>query len=113
MEESILTLVKKLCGGITKEDTSFDDDIITHINTAFMSLRQMGVGPSKGFRIKDKSAMWTDFIPEDDLRFEAVKTYVCSKVRLIFDSPSGAVKESLKETIAECEWRLNWEAENQ
>lgn len=111
--ESILTLVKKCCGGIAEDDTTFDIDIITHINTVFMALRQMGVGPEKGFRIEDKFHTWSEFIPADDLRFEAVKTYVCSKVRLIFDPPSGAAKEALKETIAECEWRLNWEAENQ
>lgn len=49
MSESILTSIKKLLG-ITEEYEQFDPDIIMHINSVFMILTQMGVGPSKGFR---------------------------------------------------------------
>ena len=51
--ESILTSIKKLLG-ITEENDHFDVDIIMHINTVFMTLHQMGVGPSKVFSISDK-----------------------------------------------------------
>lgn len=110
--ESILTSVKKACN-VSEEYDVFDDDIIMHINSVFMILNQLGVGPKAGFRIEDKSNEWSEFIPEDDLRFEAVKTYVCSKVRLIFDTPSNSIiTECLKQIIAECEWRLNLAAES-
>lgn len=110
--ESILTTVKKACN-VSEEYEVFDDDIIMHINSVFMILHQIGVGPETGFRIKDKSNKWSEFIPEDDLRFEAVKTYVSSKVRLIFDPPSSSIiAECLKQIIAECEWRLNLAAES-
>lgn len=111
MEESILTLVKK-SSGIAEDYTIFDMDIIMHINSVFMILTQMGVGPSGGFRIEDKDDLWTDFIPADNKNFESVKSYVCLKVRLLFDPPTGSVTMTcLKEMISELEWRLNFEAE--
>ena len=48
--ESILISIKKLLG-IAAEFTEFDADIIMHINSVFMILTQLGVGPSKGFTI--------------------------------------------------------------
>lgn len=110
--ESILTSTKKLIG-ISDEDTNFDLDVIIHINTAFTRLRQLGVGPEKGFRIVDDSAVWTDYIPEEDLRFESVKTYIYLKVKLVFDAQtlSSAMIATIKETIKELEWELNVDAE--
>lgn len=109
---SILTEVKKACN-ISEEYDVFDSDVIMHINSVFMILNQIGVGPAAGYRIKNKDNKWSEFIPEDDLRFEAVKTYVCSKVKLIFDPPSSSiVTECLKQIVAECEWRLNLAAES-
>lgn len=107
MENGILTSVKKLLG-IAEEYKHFDEDIIVHINSVFMILTQLGVGPSMGFSINDESAVWTDFIGEDDKNFQSVKTYVYMKVKLIFDPPlSSAVLESMNRTISELEWRLN------
>lgn len=108
--ESILTSIKKLAG-IDEGYEIFDPDIIMHINSVFMILRQMGVGPSTGFSISDDSAVWTDYIPDIE-KIEAVKTYIAMKVRLVFDPPtSSAHLQALKESIAEFEWRLNVEAE--
>ena len=52
--ESILTSIKKLLG-IAEDDTSFDPDIIMHINSVFMVLRQLGVGPPEGFAIEGEA----------------------------------------------------------
>lgn len=109
--ESILTSIKKLLG-IAEEDTNFDRDLIMHINSVFMILTQLGVGPSKGFSIKDENDVWSDFIPEQS-SLEAVKTYVYMKVRLMFDPPlSSAVVDAINRNISELEWRLNVGAEN-
>lgn len=109
--ESILTSIKKLLG-IAEEDTNFDQDLIMHINSVFMILTQLGVGPSKGFSIKDENDVWSDFIPEQS-SLEAVKTYVYMKVRLMFDLPlSSAVADAINRNISELEWRLNVGAEN-
>lgn len=108
---SILTSVKKLLG-IAEEYENFDPDIIMHINTVFSVLTQLGVGPKNGFTITDKTQTWDSFIPENDLRFESVKSYVYMKVRMMFDPPvSSIVIEAMKQTIAELEWRLNVAAE--
>ena len=105
--ESILTSIKKLLG-IAEEYEHFDNDIIMHINSVFMILTQLGVGPSKGFVITDSSASWDDFLPEGGEKLQAVKTYMYMKVRLMFDPPtSSAVMESMNRMVNEIEWRLN------
>ena len=109
--ESILTSIKKILG-ITKEYTHFDQDIIMHINSVFMVLTQIGIGPSEEFFIEDDSATWDDFLQEDKT-IEAVKTYMGLKVQLLFDPPlSSSVMESKKRLIDEFEWRLNVQAES-
>ena len=113
--DSILTSIKKMLG-ISEEYTHFDDDIIMHINSVFLSLTQLGVGPSNGFVISDASSTWDDFLSGDSsheyLKPEHIKTYVYQKVRLIFDPPLGsAVSDALKHMIAEFEWRINVAAE--
>lgn len=106
METSILTSIKKLLG-IAEDYTEFDEDIITHINSVFLNLTQLGVGPEEGFMIEDDTAAWEDFI-NDSIQLQAVKTYVYLKVKLLFDPPlSSSVTESINRMIAELEWRLN------
>ena len=111
--ESILTSIKKLLG-IEEQYTHFDQDIIMHINTTFLDLNQIGVGPKEGFRIEDDSKTWSEFLPDADLlRMEAVKTYMYLKVRLVFDPPaSSAVRESFENMADKLEWRLNVQAES-
>lgn len=109
---SILTSIKKLLG-IPEEHTEFDADIITHINSVFMILNQIGLGPPDGFSIDDDNATWEEFLGEDVKNFESVKTYVYSKVKLLFDPPlSGSAMTSLEKLISELEWRLYVEAED-
>ena len=106
METSILTSIKKLLG-VAEDYTEFDEDIITHINSVFLNLTQLGVGPEEGFMIEDDTAVWEDFI-DDSIRLQAVKTYMYLKVKLLFDPPlSSSVTESFTRMIAELEWRLN------
>lgn len=108
--DSILTSIKKLLG-ITEEYEHFDPDIIIHINSAFMILNQLGIGPEEGFAIEDKSSTWDEFIPSGS-NLEAVKTYVHLKVKLMFDPPlSSTVIEAIKSQINELEWRLNVSAD--
>ena len=106
--ESILITIKKLLG-ITEEYTHFDQDIIMHINSVFMTLTQLGVGPEEGFSIEDETSNWTDFVSDlTAANLEGVKTYIFLKVRLLFDPPaSTAVLESYNRAISEYEFRLN------
>lgn len=104
--DSILSSIKKLLG-IDESYEAFDTDIIININAAFMTLHQLGVGPSTPLVISDKSATWYDFV-EDSEDYEAVKLYVYLKVRYVFDPPSSStVMDAMSKQIAELEWRLN------
>lgn len=109
--ESILTSTKKLAG-LTEEYDHFDPDIIMYINSVFLVLKQIGVGPSAGFVIYDASSIWEDFIDDSEVLREAVKSYMGQKVRLKFDPPANStLLQALKDSIAEAEWRLRNEAE--
>lgn len=105
--DSILTSVKKLLG-ISEEYEHFDADIIMHINSVFMTLTQLGVGPSEGFSIMDEDAIWSDFTTDIN-QLQAVKTYMYLRVRLLFDPGSlgSATLAAYERQIQEFEWRLN------
>lgn len=108
--DSILTHTKQLLG-MTEDYEHFDVNVISHINSAFMILTELGVGPEEGFRIEDESAIWEDFIPADNKHFEAVKDYIYLKCKIVFDNLSPALIASYKEVIKEYEWRFNVTAE--
>lgn len=111
MDESILTSIKKLLG-IQEEYTEFDTDIIIHINNAFSSLTQLGVGPSSGFSIIDDELTWDSYIPDNPTLVGLVKVFVYLKVKMIFDPPtSSSVMESYKQTLSELEFRILTEVE--
>lgn len=106
---SILNSTKKVLG-IAEDYTVFDEDIIMHINTAFSTLTQLGVGPPEGFMIEDATAEWDDFIPDDpdDMQYNSVKSYIFLKVSMLFDPPQTSYLITAKEKqIQELEWRLN------
>jgi hypothetical protein len=106
MENSILISTKKVLG-IDEDYTAFDLDIITHINTAFSTLTQLGVGPAEGFMIEDDTAEWADFVT-NDLQYNSVRSYVFLKVRYLFDPPQTSyLITATEKQIAELEWRLN------
>jgi hypothetical protein len=104
--ESILTSIKKLLG-LEEDYESFDQDIIMHINSVMFILNQLGIGPSNGYFITDKSTTWDDYLNNLTL-IEAVKSYIYLKVRLLFDPPqTGPLVEAIERQIKELEWRLN------
>ena len=103
MEDSILITVRDACG-IEEDSSVFDRELIPLINTYLMILCQLGVG-TEGFKVVDGSETWGDFESSD--RYEAVKTYITTRVRLAFDPPiSSHVTNSLTELYKELEWRL-------
>lgn len=108
MEQSILTSTKKILG-VAEDYTVFDLDIITHINSAFSTLTQLGVGPAIGFQIDDASEVWADFIEDDaDLQWNSVRSYVFLRVKQLFDPPATSYLISAQQKqIEELEWRLN------
>lgn len=107
---SILATIKKMLGADIIYD-AFDTDIIVFINTALMTLQQVGVGPANGFVVTGLAETWNDFLP-DDTFFEGVKTYIYLSVKMVFDPPTSSyVMETMKEQKEELEWRLREQAE--
>jgi hypothetical protein len=107
--DSILDTIKKLLG-FEWDYTAFDIDIITHINSEFFVLQQLGVGPTNGFSISDNTKTWAEYIGPESI--EAVKSYIHLKVRLIFDPPANSfTQDAMKNQAAEYAWRLNVQME--
>lgn len=107
MEQSILKSTKKILG-VGPDDTSFDLDIITHINSEFSILTDLGVGPAGGFVIQDDSAEWETFLPDDKIKLSKVKTCVWLRTRLLFDPPASSyLLDAAAKQLQEHEWRLN------
>ena len=106
MSESILTSTKKILG-LEEDYTAFDFDVLTHINTAFSKLNQLGVGPVDGYQIEDAAATWDAFLGSNP-KYNMVKTYVYLVVRSFFDPPQSSIANTMmKEQIEQFEWRLN------
>lgn len=110
MNNSILLDIKKMLG-LTSDYDAFDTDIIININSVFMILNQLGVGPEKPYMITGSTEQWSDF--DNDLSdVLATKTYIYLRVRLLFDPPSSSfVLESINKQISEIEWRLRSQKE--
>jgi hypothetical protein len=106
MSDSILTSTKKTLG-IDVDYKAFDSDVLMHINSVFSTLTQLGIGPEAGFMIEDDTTLWDAFI-DDDMNYNAVKTYMYLCVRLLFDPPTTSyLITAMKEQVQELEWRLN------
>lgn len=109
IKDSILDTTKKMLG-FDRSYTAFDLDILTHINSTFFTLQQLGIGPQKGFVITDREATWANYLAGDDI--SAVKSYMFLKVRMLFDPPTTSfANEAIKAQITELEWRLNVQSE--
>lgn len=103
--DSILDTTKKMVG-FDWDYHAFDLDIMTHINSTFFTLQQLGVGPEAGFSITDNSKTWSEYMSGASI--EAVKSYMYLKVRMIFDPPANSFTlDAMKNAATEFEWRLN------
>lgn len=110
MNESIFTTIKNLLD-VHADDDSFDADILTYINSALYSLRQIGVGPKEGFVVTGADQTWSEFSTNASLIGE-VKTYIQQKVRLLFDPPNNSfLVSAIQENLKELEFRLNMDGE--
>jgi hypothetical protein len=107
MEQSILNSTKKILN-VDPANTSFDLDILTHINAAFSHLQQLGIGPEEGFIIEDEDAVWDDFVSAPAHIVSAVKTNVYLRVRLLFDPPTVShVLTAMQQQLQESDGRLS------
>lgn len=111
MTDSILVSIKKMLG-LDDEYTPFDTDVLVHINAAFMTLCQMGIGPKEGFSVTDYDQTWSDFLT-NKVMLGSVKTWVYLQVKMLFDPPTNSfVMDAYKTQAEQILWRLNVQAES-
>lgn len=106
VNDSILNSTKKLLG-LEPDYDPFDMDITIHINAAFATLTQLGVGPVAGLTITGVDEVWDAFIGSDP-GLNPVRSYVYLRVRLLFDPPTNSFTiAAMEKQIEELAWRLN------
>lgn len=104
--DSILLSIKSMLG-IDANMNAFDFEIIQHVNAAFTTVHQLGVGPIEGFLIKNENDDWSDFSSDPKL-VNLARSYIYKKVRLAFDPPTNSfLNTSIENQIKEDEFRLN------
>lgn len=109
--DSILFTIKKMLG-LDDEYTPFDVDVTVNINSAIMTLTQLGVGPKEGFHVSGYAEKWSDFLT-NEVMLGGAKTYIYLKVKMLFDPPTNSfVMEAMKQQAEEIGWRLNVAAES-
>ena len=110
LNDSILNSIKKMLG-LDPDYTPFDTDIIIHINSAIMVLRQLGIGPETGFMITGPDEIWADYMGTNT-SLEALKAYIYLRVKSVFDPPqSNVAMEAMQKQMDEYVWRLNVEVD--
>lgn len=104
--DSVLGTIKYMLG-IPVEDTSFDEELIVHINSVLSTAAQLGVFDGDSWWIKSGADCWPEDL--DPKTLNMLKQYVYLKVRLQFDPPTSGtgVMDSINNLIKEYEWRLN------
>jgi hypothetical protein len=110
--DSILDSVKKTLG-FDPEFTAFDLDIVLHINSAFGSLQQAGVGSDTGFVIQDNTTLWSQYV-SSLLFLGMIKQYIFLAVKLAFDPPGTSFAiEAIQNQLLQLIWRINIAAETE
>ncbi len=105
LTDSVLVSIKKRCG-LAEEYPSFDEDILTSINTYLEFLYQIGLGTEPKY-VENASTTWGDLFGEYH-EVNLVKDYIYIKVRLLFNPPdSSSVQQLLEKQASEIEWRIN------
>lgn len=109
--DSILDTVKKHVGN-QPDYTHFDEELIVDINAVLSVLFQLGFG-SKAFSITGRAETWDDlFALEKADNLEFVKLYICMKVQMIFDTPSGSKQSAYDSILADLENRIYLETDD-
>ena len=108
---SVLNTTKKLLG-LDADDDSFDSDICIGINSAILTLSQLGLEGTEGFIVTSDEQEWSDYLNDNKL-LPMVQQYIHLKTKMSFDPPQNSIVcENLKQIITELEWRIRMVSEN-
>lgn len=104
MEASILIATKEILG-LEADDDAFDLDILTHLNTAFSVLYQLGV-VSNPVTVESIQDTWEDLGLTPEM-LNMVRSYIFLKTQYIWDPPTTSfLIKAREDQIAELEYRL-------
>lgn len=104
MEPSILLSTKKILK-LAPSYVVYDNEVLTHINSAFSTLNQLDIGKAN-FRVVDESQTWGEYTPDQN-KLNIIKTFVFLKVRILFDPPTTSFElNALQTQLEEIEWRI-------
>lgn len=88
------------------ENMPFDNELIMHINSIFVDVCNLGIGPDPPYYISGETETWTDFY-SDINKVNNVKTYMLLRLRLIFDPPQNSfLVKAIDDQIQKMEWHL-------
>lgn len=106
MTEGIIVTIRKAMG-LNEDDSSFDTDLLIHVNSAIVTLNQNGIGQS--IMINDTTT-WQELKKEgrekSDEAFPMLVGYVKLFTKLLFDPPPPSAVEYHKNSKDEMLWRL-------
>lgn len=104
--DSILNTIKLKLGLNPDYDTAFDNNLIPTINSVFIRLKTLGIGPEGDvpFHITGSDETWDDFFG-DQPRIDTVIDYVYLKTKLSFDTPGTSfVIDAYQKQLEEMEF---------
>lgn len=111
MEESILKYVRQ-ASGLGIDDTSFDTDLMTYINSALGSITQQGAGNPMVI-VNGEDVKWSDFLDDEAQYNSPIRTmtieFVVIQVRILFDPPPPGTQTYMEYKLRENEWRIQTE----
>jgi len=107
LTNSVLEDVRETVG-LTRDTSDFDGELLLHINSSLVILRQNGIGSIVS--IEDTTTTWSDV--QDPLQiegnkfFDLVPLFINLNVKMLFDSPPPSTIEYYSKTIDQTLWRL-------
>lgn len=106
LTESVLLSTKKVLN-IPGTQDAFDQDILTHVNSAFSVLSQLGLLVEEGVYVDDEALTWAD-LELPDPWIQLIRTYVFLNTQLLFDPPTTSfLLAARKQQLDEHVWRLS------
>jgi hypothetical protein len=107
LTENILDQTKEAIGLSSESSSSFDTDLLMHINSAIGKLNQNGIG---NFIVVDEATTWEDFQnptqTEGNQYFQMIPSFITLSTKLIFDPPPPSNVQYYKDNIDQLLWRL-------
>lgn len=105
MDESILKTIRSSILG-DEESEEFDDDLLLHINSSILTLRQNGI--TNNIMVKGVDETWEDLKDKNKNNeyFNQVPQFISLNTRILFDPPPPSNVEFYNNRIDELLWRL-------